>query len=246
MHLISIGSSSSGNSTLVYDDTTSILIDCGVSMKEILKKTQKTSFDAVLISHEHSDHIKSAGAVGRKTKSPLYVNDLIVQAKPDLFTKCTTHDINDTSVLNIGSFTITAFSTKHDAKHALGFVVTDGKTKFCYLTDSGSISKTMFQAIKDCNSYFIECDYDEDMMAAYPDYSQELKDRITSNFGHLSTQQALQLVEALGIDRIKVVMIGHLSANTNSPDKVRERIQAKFPNHVDKFIIAPFDQQVEL
>lgn len=250
MRLISIGSSSSGNSTLIFNDTAAIILDSGVPVKQILEKTGRQTFDAVLISHEHSDHVKTAGALGRKTKAPLYISKHAVaklNAKGnDEFKGCTVHDITDTSVIQIGNMTIKGFSTKHDAAHALGFVFEDPTTKFCYLTDTGSISKAMFEAIKDCDSYFIECDYDEDLMRAYPDYSQDLKDRITSNFGHLSTQQALELVAELGVDQKRKFVIGHLSPRTNNPDKVRERIAAAFPNYVDKFTIAPFDGELEL
>jgi phosphoribosyl 1,2-cyclic phosphodiesterase len=243
--VLSIASASSGNATLISNNTTSILLDCGVPVKKILEKTGSKKVDALLISHEHGDHIKSAGAYGRKTKVPIYVNDLIVQDMP-IFKNCNTINITDTSVLTIGSMQIKTFSTKHDARHALGFVFTDNDTKFCYLTDTGSISKTMREAIKDCNSYFIECDYDEELIQDFPEYSQELKDRITSNFGHLSTQQALDLVESLDIVRVKVILMGHLSSRTNSPEKVKERITAKFPSYVDKFIIAPFDGEIEV
>jgi len=142
--------------------------------------------------------------------------------------------------------TVSCFSTKHDAAHSLGFIVEEPGTKFCYLTDTGSISKVMFEKIKDCDSYFIECDYDEEMMKSYPDYSQDLKDRITSNYGHLSTQQALELIDKLGIDSKRLFIIGHLSVRTNSPDMVKKRIQAKFPNHVTKFKIAPFQEDLTL
>lgn len=245
MKILSIASASSGNATLIFNDDTAILLDCGIPVKRIVEKTGSRKIDALLISHEHSDHIKSAGAYGRKTKVPIYVNDMIVQDMP-IFQKCTTVNITDTSSLTIGSIAVKPFSTKHDARHALGFVFTDASTSFCYLTDTGSVSKTMREAIKDCNSYFIECDYDDDMIKEYPEYSEELKNRITSNFGHLSTQQTMELVESLGIDRIKVVVIGHLSPRTNSPDKVKERIAEKFPTHKDKFIVAPFDGEIDV
>lgn len=246
MHVVTIGSSSAGNATLIYNDDTSILLDCGISVKTILEKIGNRIPNAVLISHEHGDHIKTAGAFGRKTKVPIYVNDVIVQDEVELFKNCTTLDITETTTVQIGSMSIKPFSTKHDARHSLGFVFTDKDTKFCYLTDTGSISKTIREAIKDCNSYFIECDYDEEIMSTFEDYSQELKDRITSNFGHLSTQQALELVKELDIDRIKVVIIGHLSQRTNSPEKVKQRIQEQFPQQIAKFHIAPFSGSLEV
>ena len=250
LQIISIGSSSAGNSTLIFNDTAAILLDSGVPVKQVIEKTGRKKFTALLISHEHSDHIKTAGALARKTKTPLYVSKLAVQKwsikHPKDFDDCTLHDITDTSVLQFGNITVKGFSTKHDAAHALGFVFQEPGTKFCYLTDTGSISKTMYGNIKDCDSYFIECDYDDDMIKEYEGYGQDLKDRITSNFGHLSTQQALDLVQSLDVARPRKFIIGHLSQRTNSVEKIREHIKTRFPAHTDKFIVAPFDGVVDL
>ncbi len=250
MNIISIGSSSGGNSTLVYNDTTAILIDSGVPVKQVLEKSGRKTFDALLVSHEHGDHIKTAGALARKTKTPIYISDRTAERwkvkHPDDFNSCTLHDFTDTTVLTLGNMTIRGFSTKHDAAHSLGFVLEEPGTKFCYLTDTGSVSKSMFETIKDCDAYFIECDYDEELMKTYEEYGQDLKDRITSNFGHLSTQQMLELVEDLGVTRARRFIVGHLSSRTNNPEKVKERIAAKFPANLDKFTIAPFDGVVTL
>lgn len=166
--------------------------------------------------------------------------------KPGFFRGCNLQPLDDVTPLSIGSFTITPFSVKHDAAQALGFKIEDKTSKICYLTDTGSISKSMQARIKDCNNFFIECDYDEDMLREYDGYDGELKQRISSDFGHLSTQQMLELIESLGIDSVNIVIVGHLSENTNSPDKVKERIAAKFPNNTNKFIVTPYTGVIDL
>ena len=250
MQIISVGSSSNGNSTLIFNDTAAILLDSGISVKQVLEKTKRSQFDALLISHSHGDHIKTAGALGRKTKVPIFINTLEAQKWTkkhiDDFHDCVLHDITDTSVLTFGNITVRPFSTKHDSAHSLGFIFEEPGTKFCYLTDTGSISKSMMAALKDANSYFVECDYDQELMAAYDGYGQDLKDRITSNFGHLSTQQVMELIGELDITRVRKFIIGHLSPRTNSPEKVMERLSEKFPQNLDKFIIAPFDGVIQL
>ena len=250
MKLLPIGSSSSGNSTMIYNDDTHILIDCGVSMKAVLAKTGRKEFDALFISHEHGDHISGAGPLGRKTQVPIFINEIVYTAKQDLFDGCITRFIDETSSVTIGSFIITPFSTKHDAKHPLGFVVEEPATgtSLCYLTDTGNISKTMREATKNCNVFFLECDYDDQLILDYDGYDQLLKDRIMSNFGHLSNRQALEFIQTFNLDNIKAVIFGHISPRTNSPEKVMERVDEfeKLANVKEKIFIAPFEHPLDL
>jgi phosphoribosyl 1,2-cyclic phosphodiesterase len=200
------------------------------------------------ITHAHSDHIKSAGALHRKTQAPIYVNTATRDSKPAIFANCVTFDINDTQEIQIGSMKIKPFSTKHDTTMPLGFVISDKDTIFGYVTDTGSFSKTMREALKDCKSLMLEADYDEKLLEEYEGYTTDLKDRIKSNFGHLSNTQALDFLGSLDIEKLKTIVIGHLSENTNSPAKLTERIKDHFPNpnHQAKFHIAPFDKALEL
>jgi phosphoribosyl 1,2-cyclic phosphodiesterase len=234
----------------VFNDTVAILIDSGIPVKQVLEKTKRTKFDALFVSHSHGDHIKTAGALSRKTKTPIYMSapeaDHWKIKHPSDFDGCTLHDFTEVSAVTFGNITVRGFSTKHDSASSLGFIVEEPGTKFCYLTDTGSISKSMFQTIKDCDSYFIETDYDEDLMQTYQEYGQDIKDRITSNLGHLSTQQMLDLVDTLGVARVRKFIVGHLSSRTNNPEKVKERIAARFPAYVDKFTLAPFDGVITL
>lgn len=246
MKLLSIGSSSSGNSTLLYNDDTSILIDCGVPVKRVLEKTGKKKFDGLFITHEHGDHVSGAGPLGRKTKTPIYINNRLVESRKSDFKNCDLHDLDGTMSISVGSMTVKPFTTKHDSKYSLGFTIADEKSKLFYLVDSGSISKLMSESAKDCTSFFIECDYDEELMAKYDGYDQLLKDRITSNFGHLSTQQSLEFVSTLDLEKIKVIIFGHLSERTNNPEKVKERIKERFPDYTSKFLVTPLMEEVEL
>ena len=263
MKIVTIGSSSSGNCTLVYNTDTYILIDAGIPYKHVLAKlrvvfgkpedkfpTWKPKLDGVFITHEHSDHVKSAGTLNHKIKIPIYVSPLVRDRKPKEFEKCSDlRDIGDSSVISVGSMTIKPFSTKHDAVQSLGFVVSDKDTVFGYVTDTGSISKSMKLALQNCVSLMMECDYDEEMLHDYEGYSRDLKDRIGSAFGHLSNQQGLEFVKtSLDINTLKAVIIGHLSENTNKPDKFLERMRIVFPDpvHQAKFHIAPFVGELDV
>jgi phosphoribosyl 1,2-cyclic phosphodiesterase len=248
MIILPVGSSSSGNCTFIYNADTYILIDCGISAKRVFEGTGRKDFNALFISHEHGDHITGAGPLGRKTKTPLYVHESVFKSKEEDLKKCEIKFIDETSVISIGSFIIKPFSTKHDANHALGFIIEEpaSNISLCYLTDTGSISKTMRERTKDCNAFFIECDYDDELMEQYQEYDDLLKARIRSNFGHLSNTQALDFLSELDLTKIKKVVIGHISPRTNSPEKIKERIQEKLASYADKFLIAPFLTPLEL
>ena len=194
------------------------------------------------------DHLSGAGPLGRKTKVPIFVHETVFKAKESEFEGCTIKYMDETSTIPIGDFIIEPFSTKHDAKHPLGFIIKEPatNTSLCYMTDTGAISKTMRGRTKDCNAFYIEADYDDELLEAYQEYDQFLKDRIASNFGHLSNTQALEYLAEYNLDNIKQIIIGHISPRTNTPDKINEYIQEKFAAYKDKFKIAPFDNPLQL
>lgn len=249
MNLRTIASSSDGNATYIYNKDTHIIIDCGIAARDVIAKTGRSKFDAIIITHEHSDHIKGAGPLARKTKTPVYIPiKSLANGKEAKLKNCTIHDIEPTAGFNvkIGSMTITPFSTKHDAQYAIGLIIEDADAKFCYLTDTGSISKSMRMNLMGCDSYFIECDYDEILMEAYTEYDELLKDRIRSPFGHLSNQQAIELIKTFDMNTIRNIILGHLSKNTNSPETVQTLIKEAFPTTQQKFYIAPLTKDITL
>jgi phosphoribosyl 1,2-cyclic phosphodiesterase len=194
------------------------------------------------------DHIAGAGPLGRKTKVPIYIHEAVYEAKKGELDGCNIKYMDETSIIAVGDFIIKPFSTKHDAKHSLGFIIEEPATAtvLCHMTDTGSISKTMRERTKECNAFYIEADYDEAMLADYEEYDQFLKDRISSNFGHLSNTQALEYLLTYDLDKVKHVIVGHISPRTNSPEKIMERVLEKMANYKDKFKVAPFEQPLQL
>lgn len=244
-------SSSGGNCTIIKSENTEIMIDAGASFKKIEEKYTQTfqkdldKLDALFISHEHSDHVAGAGVVGRKLNCPIFIPEKSYNKKPDLFKNCVVNFVQGGDVIPIGDFSIKTFSTRHDSEECIGFVVTEIKTnlKIAYLTDTGSISKLIRESLKDCDGYMIESDYDEESLMKYAEYDEFLKERIRSDFGHLSNQQSLEYVNNyLNLDKTHWILFGHLSERTNSPDLLKEQIEYKFPErHWDKFHVAKGD-----
>lgn len=243
-------SSSAGNATLIYNDKGQILIDAGVSYKS-LAGTAKVDIapDAVFITHEHIDHIRGAGVIGRKSLAPVYITKPSYDKKSSMFDGCDIQFISGGDVIETNGFKIEPFSTRHDSKASLGYIITDkinGK-KFGYITDTGSFSKLMMVTLVGCDAYLIEADYDEKMLMDYDDYDQYLKDRIAGPWGHLSNDQTINFIETvIDLEAVEWILLGHISVRTNTVEKVLSAVEAAFPNYIDKFECAPLEDPKEL
>jgi phosphoribosyl 1,2-cyclic phosphodiesterase len=248
MVLKPLASSSEGNSTYIHTENTRILIDAGVSMKKIFELSNQNSFDALIVTHEHSDHIKSAGSIGRKTKCPIYLHKLVYEKKKDLFKNCDIKFLDPGNDLIIGDFTIKVFSTKHDSIYTFGFLIKDNVSKksLCYLTDTGTITPLMRKHMQGADAYLIEADYDLDMLMNYSGYTDFLKERINSNYGHLSNEETMETLKSIGIEKTSHIIFAHLSPRTNTPEKVLGLANQYFPDYSGKFMVAPLDHEVEL
>jgi len=236
MYFKSITSSSSGNCATVFTDKTKLLIDAGTSVTETKKSLPfpLSEINGVLITHEHSDHVKSLHIFARTI--PIYI------VKPSLDKLCGKKDLvikkeNINLMIPgkhffIGDIKVLPISVLHDSVACVGFVFND---TFAYMSDTGNISSLMRQQIRNCKSIFLDCDYDEQMLEDFEGYDMFLKERIKSNFGHLSI---FQVKEFLAKNNFTTVILGHLSPRTNSP----ELVKTAFP----KAIIAPFDEPISL
>jgi len=203
-------SSSSGNSTLIYNEESQIIIDAGVSFKRI-KETASIELnpEAIFITHEHVDHVRGAGVLGRKTLAPIYIPAKSYEHVSHIFNGCDVRFISGGDIIETKGFTIEPFSTRHDAKGSVGFVITDktNSKKFGMITDTGSVTRLMKLALVGCDAYLIETDYDEQLLTKYEDYDQYLKDRIRGPWGHLGNQQAMDFVEeVIDLDAVEWIL----------------------------------------
>lgn len=252
MKILTLAASSSGNSTFIqsHDGKASILIDAGITLKEINKKVGQYKIDATFLTHDHSDHIKSIGPLGRKRKKmPIYMHEWIFNKHQSKFKNCKIEFMNpgDTVTIN-NTLEIKNFSTKHDATYTYGFIIKDlsvNKT-LCYLTDTGTITGLMRAHMKDADVYFIEADYDEELLRDYEEYDDFLKERISSDYGHLGNRQTLDALEAMGIDKASHIIFTHLSVRTNTPEKVLELAIQRFPNYSGKMLVAPVTDFIDI
>jgi len=221
----SLGSGSKGNATLIEsginDTDTRILLDCGFSTKEIelrLAKHQRSanSIDAIVITHEHADHINGVGRLARKYEIPVWLT-------AGTWHKCRDSNFPDTHFIDlhnsfeIGDLELHPFPVPHDAREPCQFVFSDGKSQLGIATDLGSITPHVVSKLNNLDGLLLECNYDSKMLhnGIYP---QKLKDRVSSNKGHLDNKQAKQLLQSIKLDKLQHIIGMHVSEKNNTQE----------------------------
>ncbi len=246
MYIHSIASSSSGNCTVFEFDDNFILVDCGTTLKEIKTCVKDLSkIKAVFITHEHTDHISGIPALAKKISAPFYVNEACVNKKPDAFGDCKIVEplVAGTEVV-LPFVKVLPFTTKHDSAYSVGFILKKAGciNQFGFVTDTGFVTPMMQSYLKECEMVFLEADYDEELLEKNAEYSDYLKERIASNFGHLSNQQAIDFLWKMDHHILKKVIFGHLSKRTNDPELLRSQVKTVFPDL--EFDIAPLTEKI--
>ena len=236
MKMCSIASGSSGNCIYVGSESTSVLIDAGVSGKRIeaglntIGRTGK-EIDAVFITHEHSDHIKGLGVLARKQGLPIYATRETWEAiqgcsslgkiPEGLF-----REILPDQDVEIGDLTVEPFSISHDAANPVGYRVNHGKQSMAVATDLGVYGTYTVNHLRNLDVLLLEANHDIHMLevGAYPYY---LKQRILGERGHLSNEMAGRLLCEVLHDGMKQIVLGHLSRENNYPALAYETVCAE-------------------
>lgn len=234
LYITSLNSGSNGNCYYIGNKTEAVLIDAGISCREIEKRMKRlglsmNNIQAIFISHEHSDHIKGLPALVKKYQYPVYITPRTMQSgKLELETRLLKTFKADESI-NIGNLSVTAFTKFHDAVDPYSFFVSCKETGVGIFTDIGIPCPQLIKYFKQCHAAFLEANYDEDMLekGGYPVY---LKNRIRGGMGHLSNKQALDLFVRHKPEFMSHLLLAHLSHNNNSPDLVQELFNAHAGN----------------
>jgi len=221
MRICVLGSGSSGNSTFVEHQSTRLLVDAGLRAKELVERLSKIEIDpstltGILISHEHHDHIGGAGPLARKYKIPIYISSRALQHTSAALQHLMNFPLRADIPIQIGDIIVTPFSTPHDSIDPLAFALRGGMTRICIVTDIGFISDNIRQRIMSADLLAIESNHDLEMLKTGP-YPWSLKQRVMSNFGHLSNDAlAYYLGEHFDGTERKVILT-HLSRQNNHP-----------------------------
>jgi phosphoribosyl 1,2-cyclic phosphodiesterase len=216
----SLGSGSKGNATLVEAGGTRVLVDCGFSCAEAEKRLARLSLqpqdlDAILVTHEHSDHIAGVARLSRRYRLPVWMTAGTEAAHKGgelADYRC----INSHRPWRIGDLEVQPFPVPHDAREPCQFVFSDGRWRLGLLTDTGSVTAHMLQALDHLDALILECNHDPGMLAGGP-YPPALKQRVGGPYGHLSNQQAADILDKINRDRLQHLVAAHISEKNNDP-----------------------------
>ena len=211
-------SGSKGNCTLIQSDNANILLDAGFSYRSIVKALESRNLtpkdiDAIVISHEHGDHINALPMWTKYTPTPVYaphlLADYIQQRVYFSEVRATTCDFK------IGDIVVEMYECSHDARCCYGYRFCKGSQYFACVTDTGCASDALVDFLTPCSAIMLESNHDVDMLMK-GEYSYPLKKRILSDFGHLSNTQATDILSKLIGSKVKNVILSHLSEKNNT------------------------------
>lgn len=228
MRISSLGSGSRGNGTLIEDEDTCILVDLGFTLKETVRRMRRLGrdpedVDAVLVTHEHADHIHGVAAFARKYGTPVYLtpgtyNPGRMGVLPDL------RKVNCHRAFRVGSIGVEPVPVPHDAREPCQYILSSGGCKVGVLTDLGHITPFVEQQYERCDALLLECNHDLQMLMNGP-YPWPLKQRVGGIHGHLSNEQAAELLGRLQLSQLQHLIICHISEQNNLPELAIEALR---------------------
>lgn len=233
LEICAIASGSNGNCYYIGNENEAVLIDAGISGKQIILRMKETGLDpakvkALFISHEHSDHMRGARGINKKLQIPVFLTSKTYYGayknlRPDFPTF-----FEPGTKTTLGDFSVFSFLKNHDASEPCSFRVEYKGKNIGVFTDIGEPCENVTSHLNKCDALFLETNYDEKMLwdGKYPWF---LKQRIASENGHLSNKQAYDLLENYAGENLKCVFLSHLSKENNSPEIAYEAIKPLEP-----------------
>ena len=222
MRFASLGSGSEGNGLVVDSGGTRILIDCGFGVRDTKKRLARlglspSSLDAILVTHEHADHIGGVPAFAAKYGIPVWATFGTLAVVSERFEGMErVYGFDSHERFAIGALEIQPVTVPHDAREPVQYVIGDGARRLGVLTDIGMSTAHVESCLSGCDALVLECNHDLGMLAN-GDYPPSLKQRIASRFGHLHNEAAAGLLARIDTSRLVHIIAAHLSRENNTP-----------------------------
>jgi phosphoribosyl 1,2-cyclic phosphodiesterase len=224
-----LGSGSAGNSTILECGTTRILIDAGLSAKQLCVRLESLGIDpaslsAILLTHEHGDHVRGLKNFLKKQPIPIFATRDTAHVVREQGIEGAIWNIFEAGqVFHINHLSIETFAIQHDAVDPVGFVVGNAANRFGLLSDAGFVTRSMTERLRNLSALFVEANYDDDLLELDTKRPWSIKQRISSRHGHLSNVQVEELIRDIAHEGLSQIVFGHLSSDCNCPKKVTTR-----------------------
>lgn len=242
MEIASLGSGSRGNGTLIRQGSTCILIDCGFSYREAVKRLRQRSLtpdalSAIFVTHEHSDHATGVKALSDQHHIPVYATRGTWIEIGGRASDCH-HELSQS--IQLDQLHVEPVTVPHDARQPVQYVISSPTHRFGVLSDLGSISRTVVERFQHLDGLSLEFNHDVQMLADGP-YPSFLKQRVGGDFGHLNNDQAIALLQHIASTRLQTVIACHLSAQNNAESLVEAALEQALEHFSTQRMIATQD-----
>lgn len=242
LYIASINSGSNGNCYYIGNGTDAILVDVGITCKEVEERLKALNLSiknikAIFITHEHADHIRGVSVLANKYSLPVYITNKTARYGIRLI-KHLSKDFEAHQPISVGDLTIIGFDKKHDALDPHSFIVSGNGVTVGVFTDIGVVCENLIHYFKQCNAVFLESNYDEAMLENGK-YPAILKKRIKGGEGHLSNKQAVELFKNHKPEFMSHVILSHLSKENNTPE-IAEKTFNKYADNVEIIVASRF------
>lgn len=222
----SLGSGSKGNAWVVQSGRTTVMVDCGFSLREATRRLARlgltaTSLDAILVTHEHGDHGRGVARLAAQARCPVWLSHgchAMLEAVG--MAPVAANLLVDFEVFTLGDLRVTPYPVPHDAREPVHYTFSDGARRFGLLTDAGHVTPHIEAVLSGCDALALECNHDQTMLQAGT-YPAALKRRILGPYGHLDNTAAAALLARIGHAGLTHVVAAHLSEHNNTPELAR-------------------------
>lgn len=242
-----LASGSKGNSVYVSGGQTAILVDAGLSGVQLERRMRSRgldpeSLDGIVVSHEHHDHIHGVGVMARRYRLPVYASRPTARAAGKLWGRIELLNYFQCgTAFELDDLSVRPFSLSHDAVDTAGFTIRRNGTKVGIATDLGIATSVVREHLKHCSALVLEANHDPEMLINGP-YPWHLKQRIKGRGGHLSNLDSRRLVQGLIHERLRHVILAHLSEQNNTPEKALRAVSAAASGRRLRFSVARQDR----
>ncbi len=222
MRFASLGSGSEGNALIVQVGATVLMMDCGFGLAATEARLARAGLmpddiDAILVTHEHSDHIGGVARFARKHQLPVWLTHGTAKVfNQGALPNALINFVDPHEAFLVGDIQVTPYFVPHDAFEPVQYVFSDGSARLGVLTDTGSITAHIEKTLSGCDALVLECNHDLDMLMNGP-YPASLKKRVAGKFGHLDNFTAASLLAGIDCSRLKHILAAHLSQRNNLP-----------------------------